>query len=425
MEKTCAVSLKNICKSFGGVQVLKNVNFELQKGEVHALVGGNGAGKSTLMKILNGAYVKDSGTVQVEGKVVEYHSIQDAWKCGVRMIYQELSLSPTLTVYENIFLAREMKKGFFLDKESMKKRTSELLNELKIEATPNDIIADLPVGTCQLIEIAKALATDAQVLILDEPTASLTERETQILFDRVRQLKNNGISIVYISHRMKEIFQIADRISILKDGAIGKVLSFKTTFGHGGPETWTIDKKNVWFFDKRFSAFGAMADLGVHKTDLLIFLLETKVKKVTAVLKTLDKKDAEGNLINVDDNAICIYEMENGAVGTMTASWTYYGEEDNSTIIYGSEGILKIYDDPNYSIVRIGKDGTKIYYELDKMQTNDNQTKSGIIDSWVAAIKNDTVPEVNGKDALDAMKAIFAALESSESGQTVEITEED
>lgn len=117
--------------------------------------------------------------------------------------------------------------------------------------------------------------------------------------------------------------------------------------------------------------------------------------------------------------------MENGAVGTMTASWTYYGEEDNSTIIYGSEGILKIYDDPNYSIIRIGKDGTKIYYELDKMQTNDNQTKSGIIDSWVAAIKNDTVPEVNGKDALDAMKAIFAALESSESGQTVEITEED
>ena len=154
-------------------------------------------------------------------------------------------------------------------------------------------------------------------------------------------------------------------------------------------------------------------------------MLETKVKKVTAVLKTLDKKDAEGNLINVDDNAICIYEMENGAVGTMTASWTYYGEEDNSTIIYGSEGILKIYDDPNYSIIRIGKDGTKIYYELDKMQTNDNQTKSGIIDSWVAAIKNDTVPEVNGKDALDAMKAIFAALESSESGQTVEITEED
>ena len=118
-----------------------------------------------------------------------------------------------------------------------------------------------------------------------------------------------------------------------------------------------------------------MADLGVHKTDLLIFLLETKVKKVTAVLKTLDKKDAEGNLINVDDNAICIYEMENGAVGTMTASWTYYGEEDNSTIIYGSEGILKIYDDPNYSIVRIGKDGTKIYYELDKMKKNVNLTK--------------------------------------------------
>lgn len=242
MEKTCAVSLENICKSFGGVQVLKNVNFELQKGEVHALVGGNGAGKSTLMKILNGAYVKDSGTVQVRRKVVEYHSIQDAWKCGIRMIYQELSLSPTLTVYENIFLAREMKKGFFLDKASMKKRTSELLKELKIEATPNDIIADLPVGTCQLIEIAKALVTDAQVLILDEPTASLTERETQILFDRVRQLKNNGISIVYISHRMKEIFQIADRISILQDGKMVATENTKDT---------SIEKNYFLYYVKR------------------------------------------------------------------------------------------------------------------------------------------------------------------------------
>ena len=168
-----------------------------------------------------------------------------------------------------------------------------------------------------------------------------------------------------------------------------------------------------------------MADLGVHKTDLLIFLLETKVKKVTAVLKTLDKKDAEGNLINVDDNAICIYEMENGAVGTMTASWTYYGEEDNSTIIYGSEGILKIYDDPNYSIVRIGKDGTKIYYELDKMQTNDNQTKSGIIDAFVESVENDTEPAVPGKSVLSAMKAIFGSLKSSELGRTVRVDEEE
>lgn len=242
MEKTCAVSLENICKSFGGVQVLKNVCFELQKGEVHALVGGNGAGKSTLMKILNGAYTKDSGTVRMEGNVVEYHSIQDAWKCGVRMIYQELSLSPTLTVSENIFLAREMKKGFLLDKSSMRKKTSELLKELKIEAEPDDIISNLPVGTCQLIEIAKALSTDAQVLILDEPTASLTDRETQILFDRVKELKNKGISIVYISHRMKEIFQIADRISVLKDGSmvatenikdvtIEKVISYITAKG--------------------------------------------------------------------------------------------------------------------------------------------------------------------------------------------------
>ena len=117
--------------------------------------------------------------------------------------------------------------------------------------------------------------------------------------------------------------------------------------------------------------------------------------------------------------------MENGAVGTMTASWTYYGEEDNSTIIYGSEGILKIYDDPNYSIVRIGKDGTKIYYELDKMQTNDNQTKSGIIDAFVESVENDTEPAVPGKSVLSAMKAIFGSLKSSELGRTVRVDEEE
>ncbi len=218
MSNTCVISLENICKSFGGVKVLNNVDFNLIKGEVHALVGGNGAGKSTLMKILNGAYTKDSGTIKVNGKEVEYQSIKDAWKCGIRMIYQELSLSPTLTVTENIFLAREEKKGFLLDKKSMRSKTAKLLEDLQIDAKPDDLICDLSVGTCQLIEIAKALSTDANVLILDEPTASLTDRETKILFDRIEDLKAKGISIVYISHRMKEIFKVSDRISVLKDG---------------------------------------------------------------------------------------------------------------------------------------------------------------------------------------------------------------
>lgn len=218
MNEASVISLEKICKSFGGVPVLREVDFELKKGEVHALVGGNGAGKSTLMKILNGAYTKDSGIIRIDGKEVEYKEIQDAWAHGIRMIYQELSLSPTLTVTENIFLAREIKKGVFLDKKTMREKTSELLKDLHIDAKPDDIISDLSVGTCQLIEIAKALSADARVLILDEPTASLTDRETKILFDRINVLKSKGISIVYISHRMKEIFKVSDRISVLKDG---------------------------------------------------------------------------------------------------------------------------------------------------------------------------------------------------------------
>ena len=130
---------------------------------------------------------------------------------------------------------------------------------------------------------------------------------------------------------------------LISEGVIGDVITFKTTFGHGGPETWGIDgAKNTWFFDKSRSVMGAMADLGVHKTDLIQFLLDSRVIETTAHITTLDKKDAQGNLIGVDDNAICIYKMENGVVGTMTASWTYYGEEDNSTILYGTEGIMKI-----------------------------------------------------------------------------------
>ena len=218
--------------------------------------------------------------------------------------------------------------------------------------------------------------------------------------------------MVKISVKAKELIQ---------SGMLGKVLTYKTNFGHGGPETWTVDQKDVWFFDKSLSAFGALADLGVHKTDLVTYLLDSPVKKVTAVLKTLDKKDAEGNPITVDDNSICIYEMENGVVGTMTASWTYYGAEDNSTVIYGTNGMMRIYDDPEYSIVVTLKDGSQVLYDIDRIQTNDNQTKSGIIDAWVDSLVENKEPEISGKSVLSSMKAIFAALESSKSNTTVVI----
>lgn len=213
---------------------------------------------------------------------------------------------------------------------------------------------------------------------------------------------------------------------LLKQGVIGKVLTFRTTFGHGGPETWSVDQgKASWFFDKKRAAMGAMADLGVHKTDLIQYLLDAKVIETTAAVTTLDKRDAEGNLIGVDDNAVCIYKMDNGAVGTMTASWTFYGEEDNSTVLYGTDGIMKIYAEPTYSIKVVSKDGNKIYYDMDRIQTNDNQTKSGIIDEFIESIVMEREPSISGADVLTAMRAVFASLESSESKKTIRIDQED
>ena len=206
---------------------------------------------------------------------------------------------------------------------------------------------------------------------------------------------------------------------LIEAGEIGDILTFKTTFGHSGPETWAIDSKNIWFFDKKQAAFGAMADLGIHKTDAIQFLTGQKVEAVMAYLGTLDKKDAEGNKVGVDDNAICIYYMSGGAVGTMSASWTYYGPEDNSTVLYGTKGIMRIYDDPAYSIVVDMKGGERIFYEIDKIQTNDSQTKSGIIDLWVDSLINRTPPEISGEEALSAMRAVFAAMESKETQKLV------
>jgi ribose transport system ATP-binding protein len=215
-----AISLENIYKSFGSVSVLKGVNFHVKKGTIQALVGGNGAGKSTLMKILAGIYTYDKGTMKIYGKDVKFHNAIDAKRNGIRMIFQELSLSPTLTVAENVFLANEIKKVIRLNKKLMVERTQQLLDELQINARPTDRIQDLGVGVCQLVEIVKALSFEEKILIMDEPTASLTEHETNILFDIIRSLRNKGVSIVFISHRMKDILKIADNITVLRDGNI-------------------------------------------------------------------------------------------------------------------------------------------------------------------------------------------------------------
>ncbi|NMB00061.1 MAG: Gfo/Idh/MocA family oxidoreductase [Firmicutes bacterium] len=211
---------------------------------------------------------------------------------------------------------------------------------------------------------------------------------------------------------------------LVDDGLLGELLTFRTTFGHGGPESWSIDPgPGTWFFNKEAAGLGAMADLGVHKTYLIQYLTGQRVVEVTSKFATLHKKDAAGQPIQVEDNALVIYTMENGIMGTMTASWTYYGAEDNSTVLYGTKGIMRIYDDPKYSLVVKLKDGETIYYELESIQTNERQTSSGVIDEFVGSIMQNKDTELSGKRALDSMRAIFAAVESAEKQRTIRIGE--
>lgn len=209
---------ENIDKSFPGVKVLHGVNFDLRKGEVHVLLGENGAGKSTLMKIISGLYSLDAGSISVFGEKVNIRTTADSQKLGISIIYQEFNLIPDLTVEQNIFLHREPKDKFGnIDVKTMRAKSQELLSFLKSTAKPTDKVRSLGVAQ-QLVEVAKALSTDAKILILDEPTAALSEQEIEKLFETIRTLKANGVSMVYISHRMQELKVIGDRVTVLRDG---------------------------------------------------------------------------------------------------------------------------------------------------------------------------------------------------------------
>ncbi|MDQ4043976.1 MAG: sugar ABC transporter ATP-binding protein, partial [Chloroflexota bacterium] len=211
--------MTGITKSFANNRVLHGVDFELKQGEVHALVGGNGAGKSTLMKILEGVYTPDGGQIEIAGRPVAIRSIDDARALGIGMVFQEFSLIPTMTVAQNVFLTREPRNHLgMIDDREIERRTQAIFAEMGETIDPRAQLGDLSTGYWQLTEIAKALAQDSRVLILDEPTASLTATETHSLFALIRKLKARGISIIYISHRMEEIFEIADRVTVLRDG---------------------------------------------------------------------------------------------------------------------------------------------------------------------------------------------------------------
>lgn len=262
-------------------------------------------------------------------------------------------------------------------------------------------------------------ALDKGIHVLCEKPMATTMEECQAMVDAA---KRNGKKLMIAQNqRFASVHQEARKR--IAAGEIGQLLSFDSVYGHAGPEDW-LGSANPWFFDKEKSVFGAMADIGIHKTDLLHYLLGEPIVKVSAMLRTMDKKYPNGELIAVDDNAFCLYQTASGVPGTLHVSWTQYGTEINSTVIQGTKGVIRCYDDPEYDFIieKVGQPTEKL--QLGMAMTNEEQragklTNSGVIDSFVDCIVNDTVPAVSGEEAFKAMKVIFAAEESNRTGKTV------
>lgn len=226
--------------------------------------------------------------------------------------------------------------------------------------------------------------------------------------------------ILMVAHnqRFNESHQMAKRL--LQKGTIGRALSIRVTFGHSGPENWAYVKSTKsWFFDKTRSVFGAAGDLGIHKFDLVRYLLDDDLSEVAALEGTLHKSDESGSPVAVNDNMVCVFRTRKGVLGTMALSWTYYGEEDNSTIIYGENGIMKILADPLHSIIVVHADGSVDKYETAGMQTNDSQTESGVIREFIAAILQNEPSPVDCDDGIASLRMLQAAAQSASEGRLI------
>lgn len=313
--------------------------------------------------------------------------------------------------------------GFYDLNQARAKEISETFGGTAFDSI-EDLLADPSIDA---VSVCTANHTHAAITIqalqagkhvLCEKPMATTLEDCQAMVDAAN--KAGKVLVIGQNQRLTKTHKKAREL--IRNGEIGQIIGFRTTFGHGGPETWSIDPgKNTWFFDKNIAVMGAMADLGIHKTDLLLFLTDQKIVETTAHLTTIDKRGADGELINVDDTAICVYKLENGAVGTMTASWTFYGPEDNTTIIYGTKGIMRLYEDPQFSIQLFLKGGEKIYHEIDTIQTNENQTSSGVIDAFVESVITGQGGELAAEKVLGSMKVIFASIESSQTGKTIKV----
>ena len=218
MEKNVLLQMKDIHKTFPGVYALKDINLEVRAGEVHALLGENGAGKSTLIKVLGGIYQADQGEIFIDGNKVEISDVRDAQQQGISIIHQELVLVPYMTVAENIYLGREPKNGLFVNHRKMEEDAQKLLDAYQMEIDAAMVVANLTTAQQQMVEIVKAISFDSKILVMDEPTSSISDKEVEFLFNTMRILTEKGVGIIYISHKMSELDQICDRVTVLRDG---------------------------------------------------------------------------------------------------------------------------------------------------------------------------------------------------------------
>jgi predicted dehydrogenase len=283
----------------------------------------------------------------------------------------------------------------------------ELLASGTVEAvsvcTPNYLHAPISVA-----------ALNSGVHVLCEKPMATSEEEAKAMIEAA---KTNGKKLM-IGHNQRFVASHQKARELIEKGEIGKVYSFRTAFGHGGPEGWSVDGKESWFFKKDEAFIGAMGDLGVHKTDMLRYILSEEIVEVGAFVESNAKDFA-----NVDDNAVCVLKTESGIIGTLAASWAYNGKEDNSTIVYGEKGILRLEDDSTYSLVAQYATGEVVNYELGKIQSNDEggQSNSHVIEQFVEAVVEDKDSPVPGEEGLKSLAVILAALKSSQTKQITRV----
>lgn len=296
----------------------------------------------------------------------------------------------------------------------------------KVYDTAEALIADASIDAVSVC-VANAFHAPITIDALNHGKHVLCEKPMAITLkdceDMLAAANKNGKRLL-IDHNQRLTPAHKKAREIIASGELGRVISFSATFGHKGPEMWSADKSsNTWFFKKNAAAFGSMADLGIHKIDLMRYLIGSDVINVFSRLATLDKKFPDGTPIEVDDNSVEILTFENGALGTVTTSWTHYGEECNASSLYCEKGTIKLYHDPLYSLQVVYADGTKAHYELDRMQTNDDaqQLTSGVIDVFVDSILTGQETVLDAEDILNSMRVVFACLESAESGRIVEL----